>query len=97
MEKAPKRIKVSPEDELALLIKAAIASGEPIIVDTGEAEYPLHVGSQKKPRRRLVHGKPTSEEDPLWNIVGIARSGGPTDVARNKHKYLAEAYAAKHA
>jgi hypothetical protein len=26
----------------------------------------------------------------------MASSGGPGDVARNKHKYLAEAYADKH-
>ena len=34
-------------------------------------------------------------EDPLWRIVGIGRSEDPTDVAANKHQYLAEAYAAR--
>lgn len=34
----------------------------------------------------------TSEDDPLWRIVGIGESTGPTDVSRRKHDYLAEAY-----
>jgi excisionase family DNA binding protein len=40
-------------------------------------------------------GEPTSAEDPLWNIIGLGRSDGPTDVPRNKHKYLAEAILAE--
>ena len=46
------------------------------------------------PESNLPPGEPTSEDDPLWNIVGMFASSpdGPTDVARNKHKYLAEAY-----
>lgn len=46
----------------------------------------------------LAAAKPITAEDPLWNIVGIGDSGpdGPTDVARNKHTYLAEAYEDRH-
>jgi hypothetical protein len=46
----------------------------------------------------LRRARPITAEDPLWNIVGMADSGpdGPTDVSRNKHKYLAEAYADLH-
>lgn len=40
-------------------------------------------------------GKPFTFDDPLWDIVGIGRSEGPTDVARNKHKNLADAIVAK--
>jgi excisionase family DNA binding protein len=36
-------------------------------------------------------GRPTSDDDPLWNIIGIGRSDGADDVATNKHKYLADA------
>ncbi len=44
----------------------------------------------------IPRGKPFTMDDPLWNIVGIGRSTGPTDVSENKHKYLAEAYADLH-
>ncbi len=40
-------------------------------------------------------GKPTRAGDPLWNIVGIGASSGPTEVSANKHAYLAEAYGHK--
>jgi excisionase family DNA binding protein len=39
----------------------------------------------------VLPGKPTSEEDPLWSIIGVATSDEPNDVASNKHKYLADA------
>lgn len=47
---------------------------------------------------RLAQAKPTSADDPLWRIVGIATSaeGEPTDVSVNHDKYLAEAYADLH-
>jgi excisionase family DNA binding protein len=34
-------------------------------------------------------------DDPLWDIVGIIKDG-PSDLARNHDKYLAEAYADRH-
>jgi hypothetical protein len=39
----------------------------------------------------VSRGKPTSADDPLWNIVGIASTAEPTDVSK-KHEYLADAY-----
>jgi excisionase family DNA binding protein len=36
--------------------------------------------------------EPFTMDDPLWEIVGIGRSEGQNDVARNKHRYLADAY-----
>ena len=50
----------------------------------------------KRPTRKpsVLRGKPFTMQDSLWNIVGIGRSEGPADVATNKHKYLADAYAA---
>jgi hypothetical protein len=37
-----------------------------------------------------------TKDDSLWNIVGMAESAGPTDVAKHQHDYLAEAYAERH-
>jgi len=46
--------------------------------------------------RRFRKGDPLTEDDPLWEIVGMVTSDGPGDVARNHDKYLAEAYLDKH-
>ena len=57
----------------------------------GSAAYP-------RPLEWLKVGRPTSEDDPLWNIVGMVGDeyDGPTDVSENVDKYLAEAYADLH-
>ena len=49
------------------------------------------------PDRKRMKGRPTSKDDPLWNIIGIADDPADkaTDVSVNKHKYLAEAYEAE--
>ena len=39
----PKTVKVLPDSELGLTLKAAQASGEPVIVDTGENSYTIVV------------------------------------------------------
>lgn len=44
----------------------------------------------------LADAKPFTLDDPLWGLVGIARSDGPGDVSANKHKYLADAYLESH-
>ena len=46
--------------------------------------------------RRSKRGKPTSAEDHLWSIVGIADADAPddlpTDISSNVDAYLADAY-----
>lgn len=49
----------------------------------------LRPTSRKPPS--VPRGKPTSADDPLWNIVGIASTSEPTDASK-KHEYLANAY-----
>lgn len=39
-----------------------------------------------------LKGQPFTKDDPLWKLIGIGESSGPTDVSRRKHEYLAEAY-----
>ena len=50
-------------------------------------------------RRRARRSQPTSQDDPLWDIIGIAHAADfptvPHDVARHKHAHLAEAYDTK--
>jgi excisionase family DNA binding protein len=41
------------------------------------------------------YGKPFSFDNPLWDVAGIIKDG-PSDLAENHDKYLAEAYADLH-
>ncbi|MBA2277078.1 MAG: helix-turn-helix domain-containing protein [Chloroflexia bacterium] len=38
-----------------------------------------------------LKGRPTFDGDPLWNIIGMAETDEPTDVAEHKDDYLAAA------
>lgn len=38
-----------------------------------------------------LKGQPTSEDDPLWSIIGIGSSEEETDIANHKDEYVANA------
>lgn len=58
-----------------------------------EPVLPPHLHDDPEDDLTVPEGTPTSEDDPLWELVGIGQSvDGPTDVARNKHRYLVGAY-----
>lgn len=43
----------------------------------------------------LRDAKPTTMDDPLWNIIGLLDGeNDPVDMSSNKQRYLAEAYEA---
>lgn len=85
----------SPAEVLRLL-REVVASGRRVVLTEGET--PLADVSPPKPvGKTRLRGRRTGPDDRLWNIVGMAGRNrvGPTDVAANKQKYLAEAYAPK--
>ena len=47
-----------------------------------------------KPKRASTRGRVFTFDDPLFKLLGSARSEGPGDVFQNKQKYLAQIYAA---
>ncbi|HEV7214059.1 MAG TPA: helix-turn-helix domain-containing protein, partial [Chloroflexota bacterium] len=89
-----------------LTIRRYIASGRLAAVKVGKG-----VRIQREALAQLLEpvaaGAPESADDDvattgrfthtdsLWNIVGIAESDGPGDISADKHKYLADAYAAR--
>jgi excisionase family DNA binding protein len=97
VQETARMLKVSP-----LTVRRYIADGRLPAVKVGRSvrvrkevlDQLIKPVEPKAPKGRSTgRGRPTSAEDPIWNIVGIARSGGPGDVSENKYKYLAEAYA----
>jgi excisionase family DNA binding protein len=99
VQETARMLKVSP-----LTVRRYIADGRLPAVKVGRSvrvrkevldQFIKPIEPKARKGRSAARGRPTSAEDPIWNIVGIARSGGPGDVAENKYKYLAEAYAAE--
>jgi excisionase family DNA binding protein len=62
----------------------------------GQFVTPIKPRKSTKRGTRKAWGRPTGADDPLWSIIGMVTSEGPGDVSRNKHRYLAEAYADLH-
>ena len=69
MREAPRRVRVSPRSEIALVIKQASSEGEPVLVDTGEAVYRVDVHSSEAPsapKSRRLKGR-------LLSLAGVWR------------------------
>jgi hypothetical protein len=64
------------------------ARGEQITIERGGKLFVL-----RSKRRRPRQGRHFTFDDPLWDIAGIAHSGGAGDISSNKHKYIADAFA----
>lgn len=86
--------------ELFLLRLAAI--GDELAPEGGRSDiasdaYPYPTDDEEDDLT-IPEGKPLTRNDSLFRIIGMFDSGpgAPTDVASNKHKYLAEAYADLH-
>ena len=65
MPRHRKPVKVRPDSELGLTLKKALASGEPVIIDTGEDRYTLLV-ELMEPARDVF-----ARYDPQATIAGL--------------------------
>ena len=90
MAKEPKHIDISHIPELQKLVHEVRQTNEPTILRE-EREDVAKLTPIKPKAKRGARGKPTTADDPLWNLVGLGHSG-KGDVSANKHTYLAEAY-----
>ena len=87
-----KPVEIGAMPDLVRLAEEVQSEGAGRILRRNGQDVAVLLPRKRAPRRRRT----TSPDDPLWEIVGIAHSDGPGDVAENKHKYLADAYAPKH-
>jgi hypothetical protein len=89
MSKELKHIDASQLPDLLRIAEEVRRTKEPRLIRRNGQD--LAVVSPVSPTNRPTT-RATSKDDPLWNIVGIGRSKGPTDTSANKHRYLADAY-----
>ncbi len=81
--------------ELVQLVEQLRETGETGVI-THNGEDVAVLSPTKRPTSATKRRRKTGvikRDDSLWRIVGIAESAEPTDVAKHKHEYLAEAYA----
>jgi len=81
-------IDVSGNPELLSFAQEVQRSGTTRVLSTdGEALARI---SPITPRKRVPRGKRTSAADPIWEIVGMGRSGEPSNVSERVDEFLAD-------
>jgi hypothetical protein len=98
MAKEMQPIDITHTPDVLRLAEEVARSGIPRVLRKGGQDVAeLRPVSPPRARRR---GRPTSEHDPLWRIVGIADADAPddlpTDISSNVDSHLADAYADPH-
>ena len=78
---------ISSESELGRALREAAAAGEPIVIDTDDAQYDIHISV----RRDAERPRTTDEPDAILGIIGILESAEPSNVAHYKDQYIADA------
>lgn len=94
MAREAKRIDVERFPDLLSIVNEVRAEGKPRILRSGAEDIAI-IAPVRPPTKRVPRGRPTSDDDPLWDMVGIGKSEKQADVSENKYKYLAEAHGAK--
>jgi hypothetical protein len=98
MAKELKPIDITHTPDVLRLAEEVARSGVPRVLRRGNQDV-AELRPVSPTPKRTRRSKPTSKDDPLWDIIGIAHAADfpdvPKDVASNKHAYLAEAYDAK--
>ena len=81
-------VDVSGNPELLSLAQEVKRSGKPRVLRADGEE--LARVSPAIPRRRSLKGRPTFAEDPFWRVIGMGRSGGPSDASEHVDEILAD-------
>ena len=98
MAKELKHIDIGKVPELLRIVEDMRASNEPCVLQRDHEDVAILRPVTKARKARISRGKPLTQDDPLFNLIGIATGpdDGVHDVSENKHKYLADAYADLH-
>jgi hypothetical protein len=83
----PKVVHISPDSELVLVLKRAAVDREPVLVDTGEQVF--EIGDVSARPAAIEEG--AEEPDAILNLIDIVDTSEPSDIARYKDRYLADA------
>ena len=78
---------ISSESELGQTLREAAAIGEPIVIDTDDAQYEIDIHVRWDAENPRVPDEP----DVILGIIGIGASAEPSNIARYKDQYIADA------
>ena len=91
MAKELKPIDITNSPELLRLAEEIRRTQEPRVL-VNEAQELVEVRPVPARRKRSTKGRPVTELDPLFRLIGIGKSDVPGGVSGKNHEYLARAY-----
>ena len=89
MARRIEEIEVSDTTGVVPIAREVQRSGEPKLLQQDGVDLAMVIPVPSKSRSR---GKPVTESDPLFELVGIGSSGIPGGMSSRKHEALAKAY-----
>lgn len=92
MVKERHTIDISNRPDIVQLVQQAQRAMESLVLRQDSEDVAILQPLKRARRTHALKGRPTTADDPIWQIVGMAHSPGPGDVADNVDRYLAEAY-----
>lgn len=95
MAKELKHIDISNRPDLLQLVQEAQTTSGPLVFRQDNEDVAILRSVKKVRKPRIPRGKAFTKDDPIFNLMGIGRSG-LHDVSENADKYLAEAYLDTH-
>src|ERR1700694_3573665 len=84
-------LNIANSPELLRLVDAVRNAGRPVVLEYDNEEVAI-ISPIVRRAKRAVRGRPVTDDDPLWKLVGAGESSEPTDIAKEKRRYLAELY-----
>ena len=91
MSSKPRHVEIEDGRELLRVAEEVRDSREPVLL-TRDGEELAIVRPVPRRSKASPKGTPLTENDPLFGLIGIGRSGIPGGVSGKKHEYLAKAY-----
>jgi hypothetical protein len=92
MAKELKPIDVSKAPELLSIATEVRDTGEARVIKSNGEDLAIVMPVPPKARRRSSRATSQEDRDAILGLIGIGESAEPTDIARHKNDYLAEAY-----
>ena len=88
-------LNIADSPELLRLVDAVRNADRPVVLEHDNEEVAIVTPIVRR-AKRTVRGRPVTDDDPLWKLVGAGESSEPTDIAKEKSRYVAEAYSDLH-
>jgi hypothetical protein len=98
MSKELQPVDITASPDLLRLAEEVERSGVGRLLKRGHREVAVITPVQSQgtaPKRARRRAAASANQDSILNIIGIGESAEPTDMARHKHEYVAEAYDVK--